>query len=257
MNQNLQYMNIDTDRAIATILSNFSQEAIGDYIENSLNYKFRPFGNRMPNYPYILEQHFMSVKNNSSSEYHEMIENKRLETYQSILNIICEKYNLTILTDIPDELLYTIVYILYQVLISEFSDKLIEFFIFYLSLNKESLINNLTDEQKTVKSTYAKKTYNDPTNIIIYENIEAILDMIAGIDIDLRTYLTFVVGEATSNIVSSYISDLGNIFRNYLAIYINDPNTRIEMITSIKIRFAGDIKSDNNIINGNQFISDK
>lgn len=255
MNENLDFIGINTDRDISTILSNFSTEYISDYMYNALTkYKFRPFNTRMPNFPYILEQNFIGIKDNYSGEQFELIEQTRLKTYQNIIEIICEQYNLVITTDIPDEFLYSVAYILYQIFVSEFSDNLIGFFIRYLTSNKESLINALTDEQRAIKSTYSKKAYNQQNDIIVYENIDNILDIIATLDIDLRTYLLFTGGESAA-MIANYISDTTDIYKNHLASYIKHPDTRIDMITSIKIRFIGEISGNNNIINngGTQF----
>lgn len=249
MNENIGFIGINTDRDITAILSNFSDEYISDYMVNALEkYKFRPFNTRMPNFVYVLEQQFTGIKDNYSGNQPELIEQKRIKTYQSIIDIICDNYDLSVTTDIPDEYIYSVAYILYQVFVSEFSDYLISFFIKYLTTNKESLIANLTDEQKSAKSSYSKKAYNNANDIIVYENIDVILDMIANLDIDLSTYLLFTGGESTT-MITQYISDTMDIYKNHIASYIKNPNTRIDMITSIKIRFAGDISSNNNIIN--------
>jgi len=249
MNDNLNFIGINTDRDISAILSNFSEEFISDYMMDALTkYKFRPFNTRMPNFPYILEQNFIGIRDNYSGTQPELIEQTRLKTYQSIVRIICEQYDLVIMTDIPDEFIYTVAYTLYQIFVSEFSDNLIRFFIIYLTSNKPSLINALTDEQKTIKSSYSKKAYNNQEDIVVYENIDNILDIISCLDIDLRTYLLFTGGEPAA-MISQFIADSMDIYKNHLASYIKNPDTRIDMITSIKIRFAGDISGNNNIIN--------
>lgn len=253
---NLDFIGINTDRDISAILSNYSEEFISDYMQNALTkYKFRPFNTRMPNFPYILEQQFIGIKDNYSGAQPELIEQTRLKTYQSIIDAICRQYNLAITTDIPDEFIYSVAYVLYQIFVSEFSDNLIGFFIRYLVSNKDSLINALTDEQRAVKSAYSKKAYNSQNDIIVYENIDNILDIIASLDIDLRTYLLFTGGESAA-IIANYISDTMDIYKVHLASYIKHPDTRIDMITSIKIRFVGEISGNNNIINngGAQFV---
>ena len=72
---------IDTDMAIGTILSNFETAYIMNTIQNSLEMRFRPFDEPMPNYVDILNRQFEGVLI-SAPLYRDEILEVRTRTYQ-------------------------------------------------------------------------------------------------------------------------------------------------------------------------------
>jgi hypothetical protein len=52
---------IDTDAGIASILSNFNSDYITHVVSDSLNMRFRPYEDEMPNFVDILERQFAGV----------------------------------------------------------------------------------------------------------------------------------------------------------------------------------------------------
>ena len=64
---------IDTDAGIGTILSHFDSEYVNHIIEDSLNMKFRPFADPMPNIADVLNRQFLSVLANCP-DYKEKID---------------------------------------------------------------------------------------------------------------------------------------------------------------------------------------
>ena len=122
MSINMEMATIETNRALADILDNFS----GDYIEDLLNkafiWKFRPFENSMPNYAFLFEQKYIGIKDNYTGPSPELIEADRQETYRAMIDVICQNYNLDVdQEDIPDEVTYSLCYTLCQILLSEFT----------------------------------------------------------------------------------------------------------------------------------------
>ena len=124
MNQNLLLSSINTDRDLASILDQFSEDSIESIIVESLKYKFAPYADRKPNLPYVINNHFVGIRNNYTGSDHDTINTKEYNTYLVIINKICEAYNLQLINEVPYESAYSLAYALYQILISEFTDRI-------------------------------------------------------------------------------------------------------------------------------------
>ena len=85
---------IDTDAGIGTILSHFDSEYVNHIIEDSLNMKFRPFSEPMPNFVDILNRQFDMILT-AGPDYREKIEFTRQETFKEIIEAICSYYGLS------------------------------------------------------------------------------------------------------------------------------------------------------------------
>lgn len=228
---------ITTDYEITTILSNFSTNFIQDTIEDSINYKFRPFGLRSPNYPEILNNQLNNVKYHSCG-YDEYIEETRVEMLQDIIETICNHYGLGIIGDIPDEQLYSMACIMYQIFVSEFTDRMINFFSSYIINNKESYLRFLTEDQLNLKTNYAKKVYNDPILIAIYDNMGIVIDTLTTMDIPFHLLLGYLSDPQITEFITNFIADNGDIYKNHYACYILDPSTKPDIITAIRMKFV-------------------
>ena len=256
MNDNMMYQSIDTDRELYTILSNFSQESIENSINEALMYKFRPFNNRMPNLPYIIKLQFQGIVDHMSFRDDSVYE-KELEVYNMILNKLCESYNLQVGTEIPDEQLYSLVYILYQILISEYTERSLSFYSNYIAMNKDQLLAAIpVDKRVDKKVSYGKKVYNDPSIVALYDNFEIIMEMVASLDISFIKLMEFLSDINTASFIGSYIVDTGDIYKNHFANYLYDEMNRTNMITSIKLSFLEIIKNDMSItdVNNNPYL---
>lgn len=250
------YSSIDIDKNIGTILGNFSDDFIRSSVEESLQYKFRPFSTRMPNFPAVLKQQFSMIKSNVP-EYTDSIIEKELEVNNDIIDIICEYYNLSVIEDgIPDEYVYTVCYYLYQFLISEFSERMINFLSNYSIVNVVDLLSHIPDENKTiVKTNYSKRIYTQEDYALLFDNVEQVLDIISGIDIPFSRLMIYladseVLGNQISALLSNYIVDCGDIYKYYFANLINNTSTRVDIITAVKINIPR-ILGDRNFINNN------
>ena len=236
-NVNMALTSIDTDRALDAILANFSDDFIANMIQDAIGYKFRPFGVRLPNYPYLFESQFNSILTHWKGKP-DRIKERREDVYLLIINSICQSYQLQLTNEISYEHLWPLCYRMYQIFISDFTELLIGFFSNYIVNHKDMIFSGLTEEQKTPKSTYGKKMYEgNLDNIILYENLEAAMEMVASLDISFENLLLQLSDQPTADMITSYISDCGDIYKNYYASYIINPFTRTDMITSIKTRF--------------------
>lgn len=237
---NMNSVAIETDKALASILDNFSDEYIQDTARNSFNYIFRPYNTRMANFPMIINNQFVGIIDNYTGTDVESIIEKRNNIFSLIINEICMRYNLTITSDIPDEHLYSLCYALYQIFVSEFTDRVINFYSYYINKNRDQLIKAVGAEAITTgnKTAYTKKMYTDFTQVIVYENMEQILDIMAGLDIPLYNIIMELSDENTANFITSYISDCGDIYKNHISSYLRNHVTKTDMITAVKINFV-------------------
>jgi len=240
INNNQAVMGISTDYGIATILGNFSEDFIKDIIKESLDYRFRPYGLRSPNYPEILNSQLESVKANSIG-YNDQIEDKKEEVFNSIIDSINEFYGMERSEDIPDEYLYTVTYLMYQIFVSEFTERMLNFYTQYILDNMDPIldyISKLAGDQKTSKTNYAKKLYNNEKYITIYDNMNLVVDILAGLDIELPQLIEYLSDQTTSTMITNYISAIDDVYKNRFASFISDSATRADIITAVKFKFV-------------------
>lgn len=236
MIQNEAIAGINTDYEVSTILGNFSEELIFNTIQTSLEQRFRPFGLRAPNYPEILYSQFETTKLHSTG-HDEVIDNKRDEVMMQIINIICEYYNFQIIDTIPEEQLYSIAYYMYQIFCSEFTQRMVNFFIGYIIQNEESLASSLLSDDASVRTSYAKKIYDNQTQMIILDNMAKVIDMISGLDIDFRTLVMHLSDNNIADLITTYIDQCGDTYKNHYVYFLLNQSTRSEMLVSIRLGY--------------------
>lgn len=238
INTNEAIVNIDTDSALESILYNISDDYIQASIEEALKYKFRPYATRMPNIVYLLENKFISIKSVYTGSNQQIIDEKRETLYTNIINQICNYYNLSIVNEIPTEHIYMVTYMLYQILVSEFSERMLAMFSNFVFNNRDSLYHSLSQAQIDDRSAYTKKVYTDPVQIAIYENMTFILDNVASLDFSMEVLLALLADKNASDIICRYIGENRSLYKYHYASYITNLATRTDMITNIKLQFV-------------------
>lgn len=252
MNSNNVVASIETDRAISAILSNFSEDYILSTITESLQYKFRPFNTRMPDFPTILMEKFALIRQNAPS-YIEVVNEKETEVYNTIIDLLCSTYHLSVVDiGIPEEGLFTVCFYLYKILVSEFTERMINFFSDYIIQNCDSLLTYISDEKKTPKTSYSRRIYTQQNYVLLYDNMEQILDIVAGLDIPFVQLMSYLSDDNTANLIGTFINDCGDIYKYFYASFILDPSTRTDMITSIKLAIVKKTTEVNQIIAGDE-----
>lgn len=236
---------IDTDMGIATILSNFDSDYIYHVIGDSLQIKFRPFDEPMPNYPDILERNFNGILV-AAPDYKDQIQKVRAETYREIIDKICDYYDLTFegnYDDIDQMELYGITHTLYDIFISRFTDHMIDMFMRYIIENSGAIYAYLMNEYNNGNRAIVKpkekelsRQYIDPKYIMIHANINLVIRNMTSYDIPLNVLFGFFTDPATADRLSMLISDNNDIFKNHYASYINDPRYMAEVLTVIKLK---------------------
>lgn len=232
---------LDTDQGLATILSNFSSDYILHVVEDSLNIKFRPFSDEMPNMCDILERQFAAVYANAP-DYTDQISFTRNETYQEIIKIICNYYNLEftgIFEEIDPNELYGIARTMYDIFISNFTTYCIGFFTKYILDNKESIYNMINNDPNIIRVKDNTKTTNkqldDNELLLINMNVNSIVTNMPAFDIPFEQLLGYFCDPVIYNRLIQLLIDKGDIYKNYYASYIINPKTTAEMITCIKL----------------------
>lgn len=243
MNNNDATIGVYTDYGIATILNNFSEDMIRDIIQESIDkYRFRPFGLRAPNYPEIFNQKFNTIIIHSTG-YDEDIQEQRVMCLNTIISTILDYYHLVLTSDIPDEELYTVCYTIYQLFVSEFTERMVNFFTQFILNNMNTLLNNIKINNnisisKNNKNSYGKQIYNNQELELVYENMNYIIDVLASLDVPLDLLITYLSDDKTSNLICNYVIDTGDVYKNYFASFLTDQSTSADMITKIRLKYV-------------------
>lgn len=231
---------IDTDMAIGSILSNFETAWVMNTVHDSLEMRFRPFAQPMPNYVDIMERQFNSLLV-ASPDYVEKVQDTRITTYREIIQAICEYYNLSFtmpFDQINPVQLYGIAHSMYDIFVSRFTDYMIDFFINYIINNMDSIYAYLMSDE-TVKKPREKditvKSYIDPKFQIIHANVNKIITNMTTYDISLDTLLHYFVDQSTAYNLSMLLADNGDIYKNYYASFLHDQRYMAQLHTRIKL----------------------
>ena len=261
-NVNDQINTIETDAALFDILTNFSDDYIDSIIQGALATKFRPYNNKLPNYPYLINTNFDAILDHYTGESIDTIKQKREDVFMRFVQSICDYYNLALTTMPDDGHLYSFTYILYQVFVLEFTERMITFFTNYIIQNADSFVNALPENRRIARSNYAKQIFNDKakTNyLIIYENMPYIFDILAGLDINFNNLVLGLSDENTANFITSYVADKGNCYKYHFASYLINSDTKAEMNSALQLNLMKMVLGNDSILNpeNNPFIKDE
>ena len=249
---------IVTDAALTSILSHFETPYIVDLIKNAIDYKFRPYDAAPPTINSI-ENHFkLALQYCADDIQFEKINSSREETYKEIINIVCMNYNLSYnITEDKD--IYSCAYYLFDFFVYKFTNNLYSFYINYIIQNKDYLYDhlnlNLVKKNKDSATVYGKKLYENNNKLaIIHANIIDVLDNISVFDITIEDLLYTSIPDPNdkkiSDFILSIVTDNGNVFRDYFASLLSNPNTRADVITNVKLKLQ-EYATVNNLISNN------
>ncbi|MBR6289370.1 MAG: hypothetical protein IKR19_08545 [Acholeplasmatales bacterium] len=245
------YMNsIDTDAAIGSILSNFETPWIMHTIQDSLDMKFRPFSEAMPNFVDILERQFEVIKP-QAMDYIDKVEETRLETYKEIIGKICEYYNLSFTEDLdslhPTEL-HGVARTMYDIFVSNFTYYMIKFYINYIVANLNSIYEYLSkdpDVRKVKEKENLYRNYIDPKFLLVHQNLNTVVLNMTTYDIPLDMLFSYFLEPTYANRMSQLLVDKGDIYKNYYAVYLKDQRYMADVLTVIKLELQSVTQSGN------------
>lgn len=230
--------NINIDNALAGILDKFDSDYIMDTINFSIDNKFRPYDQPMPNIVYGYDQQFVQLSNQFSSNASDILQ-KRNDTFQRIIDILCTRYNLAF-NSTDDMDYYSAAYYLYKFLVSEFTNNIVKFFVNFIITEREGIYNAIFTKDMIKKNDtslmYSRKLFKDDKLGVIHGNIGMVIENIQSFDIDLYSVLDMIyVEKDISRYIYSIVTDRGNFFKNFYIQYVLDPRIGPELQTMIKL----------------------
>lgn len=229
--------NINIDNALAGILDKFDSDYIMDTINYSIDNKFRPYDQPMPNIVYGYDQQFAQLSSQFSSNADDIAE-KRVDTFRRIIDILCVRHNL-VFNDSDEIDYYAAAFYLYKFLVSEFTNNIVNFFTNFLIKERIGIYNafDMKEIKKNDSSlSYSRKLFKDDKLGIIHGSIGTIIANIQSFDIDLYSILDLVyVEKDIARYIFSIVSDRGNFFRDFYVTCLLDPKCGAELQTLIKL----------------------
>lgn len=240
--------NVNTDNMLSSILSNFDTKYIIDIVRDSINMRFRPFNVGMPGIN-AFEQNFQNIIANLEdySQKQRTFE-VREHTYQEVIRVLCEYYNLTYN---PDDNIdtYAVAYYLYDLLVSNFSATIINFFTNFIVRNQDMLFAQINPSKENLNN-YSKKIYSNTHLGFIHSNLSIVMDNIAAMDINMSTLIEYgSLDNSCQILLGSTIIENGNIFAEHFVPYLKNYSTRTELITSVKLALQEYATADVRVIN--------
>lgn len=231
---------IDTDAGIGIILSNFETSWVIHTVQDSLNLRFRPFAEPMPNFVDITFRQFATIMS-QAPDYLDQVLVTRDQTLKEIITTISEYYNLDFIDidEIESTELYGIAHVMYDIFVSRFTDYMVDFFINYIIDNIDNIYAYLSSDdniKKPKEKDMTVKNYIDPKLLLIHANLNTVVLNMISYDFSLEFLLSYFTDPNTAARLSSLLSDKGDIYKNYYAIYLQDQRYMAELLTCIKLK---------------------
>jgi len=238
MDNNMNDYVIYTEAEVSEILSHFNIYYILDTISDNINNRLNFCQGDMPNIANSMETFYKNLLIQYPGET-EKIKSVRLESYQSVIDILCNKFNISYNGDeVQDN--YGIAAYLYDFLISRFKNTIVDFFTNFIYKEKNNLYDALNlDELKKEKSSsaiYTKKLYKNQKLAVINSNLEYVIDNICNIDISFDNILNNVyIDKNISKFIENTIYPNGDFFKENIANVIMNPFIKPVCITNIRL----------------------
>ena len=241
---------INNEYNISEILAHFGSEYAMHALEDKLEHIDYTSSLIEPNFVSAYENKFKLMEEEFPGDS-QNIRSVREEVYQEIIKILCNKFNLSFNT-VDDTIdLYTAAYYLYDFLVCNRNNIMVNFFTAFIVNNKDTVYNILTPEDikknKDSSSAYSKRVYADNKYIAISSNIPKIINYISTFDIRLSNIFQSVyVDYNLVQFLDNAFADKGNFFRDYYCSAVNNIELSPVIITNIRLalqRIVGDISA--------------
>lgn len=235
----------NVSRILAHFDSNYIMHVIEDKLDN-INYISSIIE---PNFVGAFETNFKLMEQEFVGDS-QNIRVIREEIYREIINILCNKFNLEFNT-VDDTIdVFTAAYYLYDFLICNRNNILVDFFTKFIINNKDMIYNtlNINEYRKNRDSStiYGKRVYADPKYAIISANIPLIINYISTLDIRLyNIFQSIYIEPKLVQFLDNAFADKGNFFKDHYCAAINNIEIQPVIITNIRLllqRMVGDIK---------------
>ena len=240
--------NVNTDNMLSTILGNFESKYIIDIVRDSINMRFRPFNVGMPGIN-AFEQNFQNIINNLE-DYNQKQRTfeVREQTYQEVINVLCQYFNLGYN---PDDNIdtYSVAYYMYDFLVANFSASIINFFTNFIVRNQDMLFAQINPTKENLNN-YSKKVYGNTHLAFIHSNLSKVMDNIAAMDINMGTLLEYAATDMSCKQLFMYtIVENNNIFQYHFLPFLKNYSSRADLITSVKLALQEYTTADAGVIN--------
>lgn len=241
ISNNITY-NIRTDAEASAILSHFSDEYIIDMVKDNLLARTKVYHELpLPNLVNVLEYNFKNIAN-MYSEPNELreLEERRIRCYKQILDILCQSHNLELNTSNGIDY-FSAAYYLYDFLVSNFKQYMVQFFTNYIDKEKNNIYSSfdLAELKKSKDSTtiYGKKMYKNQKLAIINANLDYVINNICVQDIPFHIIINNIYLDKN---ISKYIADIfiptQDFFKTVYSQYIMvDSEFKYSCIGAIKL----------------------
>lgn len=217
------------------VINHFDIDFILDVVKDNLNRKTSIYQPSLPNVVSAVESHYnILMAEEDSTEVSDM----RNNIYEVVLSMICESHNLQIDTSQEEFDIFTLTYYLYDFLISNFKQYLVNFFSYYIYKEKDNIYKtfNLVDQRKNKDSStvYGKKMYDDQKIAIINANIPMVIGGMGAFDIGFEDVLRSVYPVDVVNFILAHVSPTGDFFKDVYIFNVLNTNVSQSLITDIR-----------------------
>ena len=235
-----QLYQISSEYDLSNILSKFDLNYIYDVLEDKLENISFAKTLLEPNIINAFETNFKQMNETYPGD-DQNIRDVRMKTYLYIINFLTSRFNLQFNTIDQNIDYYTLAFYLYDFLVCNRNNIMINFFTVFIINNKDSLLNmiNIEDFRKNKDSAiiYSKRIYDDQQFAAISANINNIINYICNLDVSLTSIFQITYRDPRIvQFLDNAISDKGNFFKDYYC----DSFQNIEELPIIitKIRLA-------------------
>ena len=215
---------------LTQILAKFDTNYIYDVLEDKLETLDYVSSLEEPNMIASFEENFKLMKENFPGDS-ENINLVRQKAYLDIIEILCKRFNLEFNSDDESIDLYTAAFYLYDFLVCNRNNIMVNFFTAFIVNNKESLYSTLDIESykknKSSSIVYGKHVYADQKYVLISSNIEKVISYIGNMDITLLNIFqsTYINQEVVIFLDNAFL-DRGNFFKDFYCSVLNCPITK-------------------------------
>ena len=241
---------INNEYQLADIISHFDADYIFHVVEDKL--KNISFTNSLieTNIVDAFESNFKKMNDDFPGDS-QNIRNIREQVYRDLIRILTERFNLSFNT-VDDTIdVYTAAYYLYDFLVSNRNNIMINFFVSFIINNKESLCNLLDmdnfKKNKDSSSAYSKYIYDDNKFAIISANIQQVINYISTLDVSLvNIFQSSYKDLKLVMFLDNAFADKGNFFRDFYCSILSNPEESPIVITNIRLSLQGIVGGINN-----------
>lgn len=238
--QNNRAYNIKSETGLAHILTYFDSNFVIGTMDDTLREIDYTFSNLSKlNIVNAFEDNFKAILIQYPEEKDQILACRQTTYQNEIIPKLAQHFNFEFRPS-EDMDIYGITYTLYDFYIANYNVYIVKLLTDYIIRNKDTIYVDFGLDQfkksKDVSTITNKQLIDDPVMAIISSNVEYILQYITEVDFPMETILNVIYDYNYSivNIFLTHVFPKTDLFRSYYCRLINNPNTRIDVISSIK-----------------------